>query len=72
MEQSLALLKKWEIDVLRHWIREDSIEITDDEILELLEMENFERFQDYENFEYNGNFILTKDINESMEAVNNM
>jgi len=60
-----------ELHRLRRIIGNDSDEITDDELNELVSELPFDDYFS-ENYEYAGNFILTKNIVEREEAVENM
>jgi hypothetical protein len=56
------------IATLRSWQTADSPEITDEEFEELSKIVPVEKFTDWEEYEYSGNFILSKDIVEVEEA----
>jgi hypothetical protein len=46
--------------------------ITDDELNEVEEKIDFDHFEDPDSYEFNGNFIFTKDCGVRAEAVDNM
>ena len=57
---------------LRHFIGNDSEEITDDELWELETKLPFNEYFDNEQYEFNGNFIITKNLVERECAVEHM
>ena len=58
------------IERLRRMIGVDSPEITDSELEELMTKLPFDEY--FDDYEYSGNFIITKDIVEREFAVENM
>lgn len=60
------------IETLRSMIGVNSPEITDSELEELMTKLPFDEYLDNDIYEYNGNFIITKDIVEREIAVESM
>lgn len=57
---------------LRWMVRDLSESITDEELDELETKLPIDEYLDHEQYEYNGNFILSKDVSTRDEAVTNM
>lgn len=57
---------------LRKYIPTESPEITDDELFELTTLLDFDSYFNRDEYEYAGNFIITKDVQDRDEAVFNM
>ena len=53
---------------LRYMVHSNSPEITNDELNEIENKIDFDKCQDEEHYEFNGNFILTKDSRDWEDA----